>query len=287
MERLIFNILGILMVALGIVGIVLPVLPTTPFFLLALWFFGRGSSRLRKWLLSNKLFGNYIRNYRSGRGVPLRVKAWTLALLWATIGFSAWRVDPIWLKISLLIVAIAVTAHILLLGRRKVVVLIPTVVEASGIPDAVIGGVGMAEISAALSKILRRRPRMVVLAGISGAYPDSGLKVGDCVLVISERVGGLPAAYEKRYECPWAEPFSLPKVAGITVQNTTRNERGNAVENMEGAVFFAMCHAAGVKFLELRAVSNMTTDSREDWRVDEAVTALAAAIERVFDEIEA
>ncbi len=275
------------MVVLAILGIALPVLPTTPFLLLALWFFGRGSARLRQWLLNNKIFGNYIRNYKSGRGVPIRVRMWTLALLWATIGFSVWRIDHVWLKIGLSAVAVAVTIHVLMLGRRKVLVLVPTAAEAAGIEDAIICGVGMAEVAVTLAKILRRRPRMVILTGIAGAYPESGLEVGDCVAVTSEHIGGLPTKYSKTYECPWAEDFGLPKAAGVTVDQSGILRHKNAVENMEGAAFFAMCIAAGVKFLEVRAVSNMTTDRREDWRVDEAVTALAAAIERVFDEIEA
>jgi uncharacterized membrane protein YbaN (DUF454 family) len=277
-------------VALGVAGIVLPVLPTTPFLLLALWFFGRGSARLRRWLLYNKIFGSYIRNYRSGRGIPVRVKAWTLALLWVTIGFSAWRVDAIWLKISLLAIAITVTTHILMLGRRRVVVLVPTVEEAAGIPGAVICGVGMAETAAALMKVLRKRPRMVILAGIAGAYPGSGLGVGDCVLVTSEHVGDLPASYNKIYDCPWAEASKLPKAAGVTVSKVVRGgsaPSGIALENMEGAAFFAMCLAAGTRFLEVRAVSNLTDYRREDWRVDDAVKALGVAVERVFDEIEA
>jgi uncharacterized membrane protein YbaN (DUF454 family) len=274
-------------VALGVAGIVLPVLPTTPFFLLALWLFGRGSERLRQWLLSNKLFGNYIKNYHYGLGVPTRVKAWTLALLWLTIGFSAWQVNAIWLKISLLAVAIAVTVHILMLGRRKIVVLVPTAEEAAGIPNAIICGIGMAETAATLMKVLCKRPRMVILAGIAGAYPNSELAVGDCVVVASEHIDGLPPQYNKIYDCPWTKATKLPKVAGVTVDSPSHNIDARALENMEGAVFFSMCEAAGTRFLEVRAISNLTTDRRENWRIDDAVCALAAGVKQIFDEIEA
>ncbi len=285
MARLIFNVLGVLMVVLGVLGIALPVLPTTPFLLLALWFFGRGSERLRKWLLCNKIFGNYIRNYHSGRGVPVRVKAWTLALLWVTIGFSAYKVDSIWLKITLLVVAVAVTIHILLLGRRRVMVLVPTEEEARYIDGAVVCGVGMAEVAATLVRVLKKRPRMVVLAGIGGADPASGLSIGDCVVVDSERVSGLPARYNKIYECPWTTITKLQKMTATTVCKVAENG-GEGVENMEGAAFFAICLAAGVRFLELRAVSNLTTDRREDWCVDDAARALAVGVKHIFDEIE-
>jgi uncharacterized membrane protein YbaN (DUF454 family) len=40
------------------------------------------------WLLNNKWLGEYIRNYKEGRGLPLKTKLTALTVLWATIGFS-------------------------------------------------------------------------------------------------------------------------------------------------------------------------------------------------------
>ncbi len=137
-----YKVLGVFIVALGVLGIALPVLPTTPFLLLALWFFGRSSERLREWVLDNRIFGSYIRAYRSGRGLPVRMKVWTLVLLWTAIGISVWRVDPVWLKCLLGVVAVAVTIHILCLGRRRTVVLVPTLGEAAHIAGATISTSG-------------------------------------------------------------------------------------------------------------------------------------------------
>ena len=81
-------ICGFLFVGLGILGIFLPVLPTTVFFLLAAACFARSSPRFYHWLLHNRWFGSYIRNYREGRGLPMRHKVITVALLWLTIGFA-------------------------------------------------------------------------------------------------------------------------------------------------------------------------------------------------------
>ncbi len=287
-----YKVLGVFIVALGVLGIALPVLPTTPFLLLALWFFGRSSERLREWVLDNRIFGSYIRAYRSGRGLPVRMKVWTLVLLWTAIGISVWRVDPVWLKCLLGVVAVAVTIHILCLGRRRTVVLVPTLGEAAHIAGATICGVGMAETAAALARVLSRRPRLVVLAGIAGAYPRSGLAVGDCVVVATERVTGMPQQYHKVYECPYVALTTLRKAAGVTVNGVGTGEEVEAgglpvVENMEGAAFFAACAAAGVAFLEVRAVSNLTTDRREDWQPAAAAHALSEALKQIFDEIEA
>jgi uncharacterized membrane protein YbaN (DUF454 family) len=105
---------GVICVILGVIGIVLPVLPTTPFFLLAAFLFLRSSQRMYRWLLTHKLFGNYIRNYIHHRAIGKGVKAFTLFLLWGTILYSIYLMDEIlWLQILLFIIAIVVTVHIL------------------------------------------------------------------------------------------------------------------------------------------------------------------------------
>ncbi|HSQ48731.1 MAG TPA: YbaN family protein [Candidatus Deferrimicrobiaceae bacterium] len=79
---------GLVCVGLGAVGMVLPILPTTPFLLAAAACFCKSSPRMYNWLLTNKWFGGYIRNYREGRGLPIRTKITALTVLWATIMVS-------------------------------------------------------------------------------------------------------------------------------------------------------------------------------------------------------
>jgi len=105
---------GIISVCLGILGILLPVLPTTPFLLLAAFLFAKSSDKLHKWLLTNKLFGNYIKNYIDGKGIPLSTKVMSIVFLWITISISIYFVDIIYVRIIILLVAISVTIHILL-----------------------------------------------------------------------------------------------------------------------------------------------------------------------------
>ncbi len=116
----IYIILGFIFIGIGVIGIVVPILPTTPFLLLALWFFSKSSERWREWLLSNKLCGEYLNNYQSGNGIPLKTKAYIITLLWATIITSAlYSTDEIWLKALLLIIATATTIHICKIKTRK------------------------------------------------------------------------------------------------------------------------------------------------------------------------
>lgn len=104
---------GTLCVAVGVIGVFVPVLPTTPFLLLAAVFYARGSERFYHWLLTNRWFGAYVSNYRQGRGIPLRQKMLTLALLWLTIGYAvAFAVSNAWVQVILLGIAVAVTIHL-------------------------------------------------------------------------------------------------------------------------------------------------------------------------------
>lgn len=107
---------GTLLVGLGTLGIFLPLLPTTPFLLLAAACYARGSKRFYNWLVSNRWFGTYIKNYRERKALPLRIKAFSIVLLWATIGYSAVFVVNTPLVRALLVgIAIGVTVHITLI----------------------------------------------------------------------------------------------------------------------------------------------------------------------------
>lgn len=116
-HRVMLIIAGSISLALGIIGIVVPLLPTTPFLLLAASCYSRSSERFYFWLMTNKWFGTYIRNYKLGRGIPLSVKVRTLILLWVTICISAFIfVESIVIRLLLLVIAVVVTIHI---GRIK------------------------------------------------------------------------------------------------------------------------------------------------------------------------
>ena len=91
--KLFYNVMGALAVLLGIIGIFLPLLPTTPFLLLASWCFARGSRRLHNWLLSHRVFGDYLRNFEAGRGIPLRAKIVATVLLWSSLLMAMARFD--------------------------------------------------------------------------------------------------------------------------------------------------------------------------------------------------
>ncbi|NIM58912.1 MAG: DUF454 family protein [Candidatus Aminicenantes bacterium] len=106
--------------AFGILGIFLPLLPTTPFLLLAAACFFRSSERLYNWLMNNKWLGNYIKDYREKKTIPLKIKALILTILWLTIGYSVFFVVNIFLyRLILILIAISVTIHVLYIRTLK------------------------------------------------------------------------------------------------------------------------------------------------------------------------
>ena len=121
LKKGIFVVAGTISLGLGAVGVFLPILPTTPFLLLSAACYYKGSERMHRWLLSNKLFGSYIRNYKEGKGISQMGKIFTLFLLWITICYSAlFMVNNYIVQIVLFAIAIAVTIHIMtLLTFRK------------------------------------------------------------------------------------------------------------------------------------------------------------------------
>ena len=125
--RTLWFIAGTICLVLGAIGIALPILPTTPFLLAAAACYYKSSLRMHKWLLNNKWFGEYIRNYTEGKGLTKKTKIIALTMLWATIGFSTVfmldRLLPTTLvlpmQIIMIAVAIVVSTHILRLPTFK------------------------------------------------------------------------------------------------------------------------------------------------------------------------
>lgn len=110
---------GTFFVGLGFVGIFLPLLPTTPFLLLAAVCYSKSSGRFYNWLLRNSLFGQYIRDWREGRGLPIKTKIISIALLAPTIGYSILFVVPnILVKFLLALLALGLSMHIVSLPTK-------------------------------------------------------------------------------------------------------------------------------------------------------------------------
>jgi uncharacterized membrane protein YbaN (DUF454 family) len=113
-RKIIYITLGTIFVGLGAIGAVVPLMPTTVFLLLAAFFYSRSSDRFHSWLLHNRVFGEYLRNYQEGRGMTAKHKMRAIIVLWATIGLSMWLVPSVTARVVLALVASGVTIFLLL-----------------------------------------------------------------------------------------------------------------------------------------------------------------------------
>jgi len=120
LKKHIYVVLASIFVGLGTVGIFVPLLPTTPFLLLATYLYMKSSHTRLKWLLRHKHLGPYIRSYLSREGIPMRLKIRTITLLWGTMLFAIFfATDKTFVRIMLVVIATAVTIHLLMKKTRK------------------------------------------------------------------------------------------------------------------------------------------------------------------------
>ena len=80
--------IGLLFVGLGAIGAVIPGMPTTVFLVLAAACFIRSSQKLYDWLIKNKTFGPYLKDYREGKGIPLKAKVLALILITVFVSYA-------------------------------------------------------------------------------------------------------------------------------------------------------------------------------------------------------
>lgn len=86
-------VLGFICLGLGVIGIIMPILPTTPFFLVTVVCFARGSERLKQWFMSTSFHKKYIQSFYEKKGMTLKNKLIILSfasiMLVAAFYFSA------------------------------------------------------------------------------------------------------------------------------------------------------------------------------------------------------
>ena len=102
--RLLWVLLGSLSVGMGVIGIFVPGWPTTIFLIIASYFYIRSSEKLYNWLMNNKILGIYLKNYYSGKGMPLKAKIFSILMMWSFGLLSIF----LWIPSNLMIVKITV-----------------------------------------------------------------------------------------------------------------------------------------------------------------------------------
>ncbi len=170
-------------------------------------------------------------------------------------------------------------------------------------------GIGPVNAAVALTRELVRRPRTaaVLCCGVGGAYPGSGLSVGDVACARTECYADLGVAAPEGFldmealgypvvagDTPlynllplelFPAPRRVPFVTCTTCTGTDEAARaleartGGAVESMEGAAIVHVARLHGIQVGEIRGISNMVgRRDRGSWRVREAARAAQEAL---------
>jgi uncharacterized membrane protein YbaN (DUF454 family) len=113
--RISWLVSGCISVCIGFIGIIVPGLPTTVFMLIAAACFYRSSQRFYDWVISHKLFGHHVKNYREGKGMLKRAKVMAFLFMWGFVLFAVAFGIPdhlLWVKIITSLSAATGTGYI-------------------------------------------------------------------------------------------------------------------------------------------------------------------------------
>ena len=165
-------------------------------------------------------------------------------------------------------------------------------------------GVGAVNAAHAVTlAVAQDKPHAILVCGIGGAYPSSGLSIGDVVCAEIEIYGDLGAQSPtgfldmKALGFPVVNGGAAPLFNDIPMQLFPAERRVNfvtvstcsgidadarqleartrgAVENMEGAAVAHVAHLHGIPVGEIRGISNIaTTRDKSSWKIKEAAEA--------------
>jgi futalosine hydrolase len=173
-------------------------------------------------------------------------------------------------------------------------------------------GVGKTHAAMGVTRLLLGsdpRPSHIIAFGLAGVHPCGSLSIGDLCVVDRDRLAddgvedeagfhdlaelGLgsngPFLADRELCDKVARALGIPQVAGETVSTCTASDarlaarpRWGAVETMEGAAIAAVCEAFGVRWTQLRCISNRTGDrARSGWDLEGSLQRLHAAVRRL------
>lgn len=104
--KYIYFTLGLVFMAVGMVGVVLPVLPTTPFLLLAMFFFTKSSSKAKIWFEGTKLYQNHLEDFVTKRAMTLKTKVMLLSFASAMLLIAFLMMNNIYGRIIIVLLVI-------------------------------------------------------------------------------------------------------------------------------------------------------------------------------------
>lgn len=172
----------------------------------------------------------------------------------------------------------------------------------------IVTGVGPVNAAHAVTvAAMQLKPAAIMVCGVGGSYPGSGLQIGDVVCADMECYGDLGASSPTGFLDMKALGFPVVSSPGpvyndlpmqicplekrakfVTVSTCTGTDdgarsiaarTGGAVENMEGAAIAHVGYLLGISVGEIRGISNLVTNrDTKSWRLKDAAAAAQEAV---------
>ena len=107
-------LMGFIFVGVGIIGYLTPMMPGLVFFLMATYCFAKGSRKFLRLLISNKVVGQQILDFKRGKGMTVKTKIIAITTMLISMFISAFFLVKIyWVKWAICITAAIVVVIIL------------------------------------------------------------------------------------------------------------------------------------------------------------------------------
>ena len=182
-------------------------------------------------------------------------------------------------------------------------------------------GAGLTAATHAITKaLLQHKPALVIQAGVAGSL-DNRLVPGDVVLIQNECIGdegveeggNFKSLFDLKLkalnEPPWTNGklvnARIYEIAGsdckvadaVTVNEISTSETRIAwyrdhykaqVESMEGAALHYVCLVENIRFLQVRAISNVIGErDKSKWKMDAAILHLNEKVQQIIRNFQA
>ncbi len=118
-KKIVLSAIAGIALALGLIGIALPILPTTPFVILAAALYSVSDPERAKKLENSRIFGEYLRHWKTREGIPLKTKVRAIIFIWAGLFLSMFIAKSGVVYIILSVIGVIVSLHLIFIKTKK------------------------------------------------------------------------------------------------------------------------------------------------------------------------
>lgn len=98
-KKLAWIIAGIICLIVAYIGIIVPGIPWSTPALGAAFCFAKGSDRWHNWIMSNRFFGPFLRNWKEKRIYPTKAK-WAMFIMMSISLITLWLATSNWIAVA-------------------------------------------------------------------------------------------------------------------------------------------------------------------------------------------